>query len=336
MVLNLLERHSLDQAKDLIERSFGQFRINQQLEPLYEQKLAWEAELDRLQRPLCPDKIGDLPLYAKRLDAIKTRHKQLKLMERSLRNGEGKAELQGVHGEITNMLAEAYDMPCHGCPVQKPCSKQSDRVRQLERRIKEFDRRIENESNKYWRTFEALANILRTKGYLDSSKPTKLGRLAIGIRGTNELFLSEVALSGVLTRLKPHQFAAVLTALVTEQGRQQENMRLRVSPEVDLVLDEINHIGRSLFRLQRDFDVEIPIEFSPVFSPLTELWAQHASWDDMRLASLFDEGDIVRSLRRTVDLCRQFSRAPGMPEPVVELALATEPLIARDEVKDDF
>jgi superfamily II RNA helicase len=336
MVLNLLERHSLEQARDLIERSFGQFRINQQLEPLYEQKLGWEAELDRLQHPLCPDEIGDLPLYAKRLDAIKTRHKQLKVMEKSLRNGEGKAELQGVHGEISRMLNEAYAMPCHGCPVQKPCSKQSDRVRQLERRIKEFDRRIENESNKYWRTFEALANILRTKGYIDSSKPTKLGRLAIGIRGTNELFLSEVALSGVMNGLKPPQFAAILTALVTEQGRQQENVRLRVSPEVDLALDEINHIGRSLFRLQRDFDVEIPIEFSPVFSPLTELWAQSASWDDMRLASMFDEGDIVRSLRRTVDLCRQFSRAPGMPEPVVELALATEPLIARDEVKDDF
>jgi superfamily II RNA helicase len=241
-----------------------------------------------------------------------------------------------VHGEIGHMLAEAYAMPCHGCPVQKPCSKQSDRVRQLERRIKEFDRRIEVETNKYWHTFEALGNILRTKGYLNANTPTKLGRVAIGIRGTNELFLTEVAMSGVLTGLKPHQFAAVLTALVTEVGRQQENVRSRVSPEVDLALEEINHIGRGLFRLQRDFDVEIPIEFSPVFSPLTELWAQSATWDEMRMASLFDEGDIVRSLRRTVDLCRQFGRAPGMPDDMVALALATEPLLARDEVKDDF
>jgi len=336
MVLNLLERHNLEEARDLIERSFGQFMINQQLEPLYEQKLAWETELERLQHPLCPDQIGDLPLYAKRLEAIKTRHKQLKVMERSLKNGEGKSELQGVHEDITGMLNEAYAMPCHGCPVQKPCSKQSDRVRVLERRIKEFDRRIQNESNKYWHTFESLANILRLKGYLDSNKPTKLGRLAIGIRGTNELFLTEVALSGVLDRLKPPQFAAILTALVTEQGRQQDNVRLRVSPEVDIALEQINHIGRDLFRAQRDFDVEIPIEFSAVFSPLTEIWAKAATWDDMRMASTFDEGDIVRSLRRTTDLCRQFGRAPGMPETIVELAMATEKLIARDEVKDDF
>jgi len=336
MVLNLLERHSVDEARDLIEHSFGQFMVEEKLEPLHEQKMIWASELERLKHPLCPDKIGDLPLYAKRLEAIKTQHKQLKITERALRNGEGKEELQKTRAEIGNLLTEAYSMPCHGCPVQKPCGKQSDRIRQLERRTKEFDRQIERESNKYWHTFEALSNILRLKGYLDGNKPTKLGLLAIGIRGSNELFLSEVALSGVLDHLRPHQFAAILTALVTEQGRQQENLRTRVSPEVDMALDEINHIGRSLFRLQRDFEVEIPVEFSPLFSPLTEMWAQAARWEDMRVASLFDEGDVVRALRRTVDLCRQFQRAPGMPEAVVALANETEPLIGRDEVKDDF
>ncbi len=82
-----------------------------------------------------------------------------------------------MKGALRQMLGQAYDMPCHGCPVQKPCSKQSDRLAQLERRIKEFDRRIERETTKNWRTFEALGNILRLKGYLDSNKPTALGRL---------------------------------------------------------------------------------------------------------------------------------------------------------------
>jgi superfamily II RNA helicase len=337
MVLNLLERHSLEEARDLIERSFGQFMISQQLEPLYEQKLLWEGELERLRQPLCPNEIGDLPLYAKRLEAIKAQHKQLKIIERSLRHTqEGQSEIGTMRDQISGLLKEAYAMPCHGCPVQKPCSKQSDRMRLLERRIKEYDRRIEKESNTYWNNFEALSNILRVKGYLDADKPTKLGHLAIGIRGTNELFLAEVALSGILDQLKPHQFAAILTALVTEQGRREDNMRLRVSPEVEMALNEINHLARSLFKLQRDFDIEVQIEFSPVFSHLTEMWAQSATWDEMRLASLFDEGDIVRALRRTVDLCRQFQKAPGMPESITTLAALTEPLIARDEVKDDF
>jgi hypothetical protein len=40
-------------------------------------------------------------------------------------------------------------MPCHGCPVQKPCSKQTERVAQLEKRTKEFDRRIGRDSDSF-------------------------------------------------------------------------------------------------------------------------------------------------------------------------------------------
>ena len=138
MVLNLLERHSLEDARDLIERSFGQFLVNQQLEPLYEQKVGWEQELERLQGPLCPTEIGDLPLYAKRLDTIRTKHKQLKQMERGSRGtGRHDAEVEraitSVHSEVNGLLTEAYAMPCHGCPVQKPCSKQAERIKQLEK-----------------------------------------------------------------------------------------------------------------------------------------------------------------------------------------------------------
>ena len=94
--------------------------------------------------------------------------------------------------------------------------------------------------------------------------------------------------------------------------------------------------SRKIWRLQRDLDVEIPVEYSPVFAGLTEMWANGASWDDIRFATTYDEGDIVRSLRRTLDLCRQFMRAPGAPEKLVNLCMATEALLARDEVKDEF
>ena len=342
MVLNLLERHTLDDARDLIERSFGQFLVNQQLEPLYEQKIGWEQELERLQNPLCPDRIGDLPLYARRLETIRAKHKQLKQMERGLKGSKhdphAEQALNVVHDEINVNLKEAYEMPCHGCPVQKPCGKQTERVKQLEKRIKEFDRRIGRETTKYWRTFEALANILRLKGYLDGNRPTALGRMATGIRGTNELFLTEVVVSGCLDHLSPSQMSAILTALVTEESRGglHDAMRTRVSAKVDLALAEVHTVGRRLWRTQREFDVDIAVEFSPIFAGLTELWAQGASWDDIRMATSFDEGDVVRALRRTLDLCRQFIRAPGMKQHIVDLCTATETLLARDEVKEDF
>lgn len=351
MVLNLLERHTLDEARDLIERSFGQFLVNMQLEPAFEQKMVWERELERLKSPLCPAEPGDLPLYARRLESIRAKHKQLKQMEKGLRPqkavaGSGAAAqdlpeeasqaLNAVKEEINQLLVEAYAMPCHGCPVQKQCSKQTDRVKQLERRVKEFDRRIQRETVRYWRTFTALADILRLEGYLDGNTPTSRGKLAAAIRGTNELFLCEAMLGGVVDHLQPAELAALLTALVTDEGRLHEPIRIRVSPQVEMALDELLHTARKIQRSQKEFEVDIPVGLSPTFSGLTEMWAHGAGWDDMRMATTYDEGDVVRALRRTVDLCRQFIRAPNVPEKVQNLLMDVERLIARDEVKEDF
>jgi len=40
-----------------------------------------------------------------------------------------------------------------------------------------------------------------------------------------------------------------------------------------------------LWKLQRDFEIDISVEFSPTFAGLTEMWANGSSWDDIRLAT---------------------------------------------------
>lgn len=341
MVLNLLERHTIDDARDLIERSFGQFLINQQLEPAYNQKMAWEMELGKLTTPLCPAELGDLNLYAKRLETIRAKHKQLKQIEKGLKpatikNGSAPvAAVFEIRNEIQVLLKEAYAMPCHGCSVQKACSKQTDRVVHLNKRIKDLDKRVARETTKYWTTFEALANILRTQGYLDGNKPTKLGRMAASIRGSNELFLSEVAISGLFEKLRPSELAALLTVLVGDSER-GDQARVRLSPQVEFAVDELSRIAKKIMRLQKDFDIDMPIEFGTQFAGITEMWAQGAAWDAVRYASPRDEGDVVRAIRRTLDICRQYIRASDMPEKVVELCRQVEVLLNRDEVSEDF
>jgi superfamily II RNA helicase len=343
MVLNLLQRHTIDEAKDLIERSFGQYTINKQLEPWFEQKMSWEQELARLSKPLCPGEIGDLKLYRKRVDLHSHKTRQLKNLERGLsaaRSGGdaeyGAKDASALRKEASEFLQQAHSMPCHGCPEQKPCAGQEERVKVLESKIKEMNRRIAREVNRNWRTFESLCNILRVQGYLDGGTPTHLGQLCAAIRATNELFLCEALLDAKVWKdLTPSEFAALMTALVTDEQRMETSMRVRVTPQVDMALSRVNKIGRRLYRLQRDFDVDVPVGFSPVLSGLTQLWAQGASWDDVRQATDYDEGDVVRSLRRTVDLCRQFARAPHSPKELTNLCLEAEALLARDEVKED-
>jgi superfamily II RNA helicase len=344
MVLNLLQRHTKEETKELIERSFGQFLVNQEIDPWYLQKISWQKEIDKLSKPLCPGEIGDLPLYKKYREIVHSKEKQARFIERGLVKKEqrpGLAEIQDetltkLQQEVSDAHEQAEAMPCHGCPVQDPCAKQSDRLKILTTKIKDMDRRIEKYTSRYWRTFEALGNVLRLKGYLNADTPTKIGKMAAAIRGTNELFLSEMALSNVFKDLKPDECSAILTALISEDVRVEMSNKARISPTVDILLDDIQRIARKLYKLQRDFDIEVPIDFSPVFSGLSQMWAQGAKWEDIRYVSQFDEGDIVRALRRTLDLARQFIHAPNMPEYIVDLCMATEKLIARDEVREDY
>jgi superfamily II RNA helicase len=342
MVLNLLERHTIDEAKDLIEHSFGQFLINQVVAPLYEQRLEYEGEIERLSKPLCPAELGDLALYRKRLDGVHALQKQYKHAEKGLKTHDASEEevnesLHGARQQIKDLLKQANDMPCHGCPEQKPCSKQTDRLRSLKSKVNNMTKRIDHETSKYWKTFQSLCDILRLTGYLDGYKPTKLGKMAAGIRGTNELFLSEIISDKCLDDLSLPSLAAVLTAMISEEAKGgAEHPRIKTSPEVVMVLERISRVAHSLHRQQRDLEIEIPVEFNTHFCGLTEMWANGASWDMMRQAAFVDEGDVVRMLRRTVDLARQYIRAPGVPDNIVHACMEVERLIARDEVKEDF
>ncbi len=343
MVLNLLQRQSLQEAKDLVERSFGQFVINHQLEPVYLAKMANEQELAGLQGPLCPGEIGDLPLYKRKMDLHSTKLKQAKQMKRSFSGGKRPeddrelfAAVAALESEMKVIVQEAQAMPCHNCPVQKPCSKQTDRVKTLTNRLKDTDRMISRESGKNWRTFENLANILRLQGYLNGDTVTDLGKMTAAIRATNELFIAEVVLSGVLKRLSPQEFAAVATAIVTEDSRPEDVSWAKVDPAVEMALERVGKIARKVYVLQRDFNIDIAVEFSPLFCGLSQMWAQGARWEDIRHATYHDEGIVVRIFRRTVDLCRQIAIAPNSPADMSELAASAERLMARDEVREDY
>lgn len=343
MVLNLLQRHTIEEAKDLVERSFGQFVTNHQIDPLFEQKAAIEEELKQLASPLCPAELGDLPAYKKLIEEQNTKAKQAKLIKRgvaagkfSSNDGEVFATVANLESEMRVLLESAKKMPCHGCAVQKPCSKQAERIRTLTNRLKETKRIINSETGKYWKTFDNLANILRLQGYINANTVTDLGKMAAAIRATNELFISEVVLSGLLKRLTPEEFGAVLTAMVTEETRPEDVSSAKVDPNVEMALEKVQKIARRVYLLQRDFNIEIPVEFSPLFCGLSQMWISGATWEDIRHATYHDEGLVVRIFRRTVDLCRQIAIAPNSPAEIAELAATTERLMARDEVREDY
>lgn len=343
MVLNLLQRYSGAEARDLIERSFGQFEIAEQLEPWYLQKMAWETELASLSKPLCPKELGNLSTYRKLQEKHQNKLRQLRSLQRGSKPAV-KAHLQPeiqetaetITHELNEALHEAESMPCFNCPVINPCGKQQDRIRFLENKLKELNRKLDKQASRYWKTFDALSNILRLEGYLNGDTVTDIGKFAAALRATNELFIAEVVLGKVLDTLSDTESAALLTAIISEDDRNDDLSSAVASPKVDIALQKVKKIGRKVFLRQRDFDIDIPVEFSLTFSGLSQMWAEGASWEEMRHATYFDEGIVVRAIRRTIDLSRQIRSAPNVPARAAEIAANVEKLLSRDEVKEDY
>ncbi len=81
MVLNLLQTHTLDEAKELVERSFGQFLATLYLRPQQEAIAALETELGQLQAQLASVDWDLLAQYEKLHERLKEERRLLKILQ---------------------------------------------------------------------------------------------------------------------------------------------------------------------------------------------------------------------------------------------------------------
>ncbi|MBF2021197.1 MAG: DEAD/DEAH box helicase [Hydrococcus sp. C42_A2020_068] len=172
----------------------------------------------------------------------------------------------------------------------------------------------------YWQDFLNLIEILREFRALDGLVPTPLGQAAATIRGENELWLGLALMSGAFDRLEPHQLAAAMSALITEPLRPDtwtnyppsqevlEAFRKTESQEIGL-----REIRRQLYQAQARYDIAIPVWLDTQLMGLIEQWVLGIDWNELCDNTSLDEGDIVRLLRRTIDLLWQIPQIPGVP-----------------------
>ncbi|MFM6198966.1 MAG: DEAD/DEAH box helicase, partial [Dolichospermum sp.] len=71
MVLNLLQTHTIEKARELIERSFGQYMSNLYLQPDFQELGEFKAELGQIQRQLAAIDENELMVYEKLRQRLK-------------------------------------------------------------------------------------------------------------------------------------------------------------------------------------------------------------------------------------------------------------------------
>jgi superfamily II RNA helicase len=193
--------------------------------------------------------------------------------------------------------------------------------------------RYKSSSSYYWQEFMALIEILREFGALDKFTPTPLGEAAAVIRGENELWLGLALMSHRLDFLPPHHLAPVITALITEPPRFDTWVGFQPSPEVlDALglqkIEDLNYnpeqelweIRRRLYQTQKRHDIAMPVWLERDMIGLSEAWCLGATWEEISSNTTLDEGDIVRILRRTVDVLVQIPQVPGVATNLIKTA----------------
>jgi superfamily II RNA helicase len=447
MVLNLLQTHSITEAKELVERSFAQYLATLYLRPQQQAITALTTELTKLDIQLAPVDAKDLARYEKLSERLKEERRLLKTLQNQAEEaqaseiaqiiqhatpgtllylkgkyvqvsspisavlvtkakGSGQsaylvclsannrwyvattADVVGLHpgGETVNVgslqppdelvvkpgqvkrgteeteaiassipstveltvapeviaqqhVVEAVKAQLDAHPVRQwgnPSNllKRQKRRAALQEEINQRQVQYREHQAHHWQEFLNLIDILRAFGCLDDVRPTRLGQAAAAIRGDNELWIGLALMSGEFDQLDPQHLAAAMCALVTETPRPDSSTSYAPPEPVIEALAGLRGTRRQLFQLQRRYQVALPVWLEYELIGIVDQWALGVEWTELCAHTSLDEGDVVRMLRRTVDILSQIPYVPPVADSLKRNAIRAIQLLDRFPVNE--
>ncbi len=339
MVLNLLQRFSLEEAKELVLKSFGYFSSNSRIEPLLMLKDMNQSKIDECNdfKCFCKRTNEDLVEYNKIREIYVQNRKTLKTI-RKQENKKNRAlskEVLDFADKTKEMLNIMHSFECDTCKLFKKHMKNLEILQRFENKQRALDKEIEKQKDIFWNKFLSHRAVLYEFGYIKDDYPTEEGVTISQLRSENELFLARVIFSGALESLTPAELASVVCALTTEDMRADLYSQIPLSTTVRKTLNKIKDIKRDLEKKQKHYDVEDPMYINGFYSPLIEMWVNGAEWDDIIEQIDMGEGDIVRTFKRVIDVLRQFCTISNIPEALVFTAREAIDAIQRSPIDID-
>ena len=339
MVLNLLQRFSLEEAKELILKSFGYFSSNSTLIGLNLQRELNNQKMKEISGFKCWCDLGDDDLieynkirktYVNNRQIVKTIRKQEKGKNRPI-----SPEIEAFEQTVKNQLTLMHSYNCDGCKIFKKHMKKIDLLERCQKRSAELEKEIDNQRDIFWNKFLAHRNVLKSYGYLTDDYPAEQGKTASQIRSENELFLAEIIFSGLLEELTPPELASVICAVTTEDLRPDMYSVLPLSHKVRKTLNKLKDIRRKLQKIQNEYNVDDCMYINSYFCSLIEIWANDGEWDELTGQVDAGEGDIVRCFKRTADVLRQLTTIDNIPDSLVFTAREALDKIMRPPIDID-
>lgn len=339
MVLNLLQKFSTNEAKELILKSFGYFSSNDRLKPLVQQEKQFSETLEKIRDFKCPYGLTtkDLIEFNKNKENYIVYRKLTKTLIKQ-------AKQKGIKDapEVTEFLEKTKaiqdkmrNCQCDVCRSYKKHMKDLEVLARYEKKHSQLLKNIEDEKDIYWKRFLNHKSVLERANYLNNDYPTEKGLTCSAIRAENELFISEVFLSGTLDKLNISELAGVICALTTEDLRVETYTSQPISQNTKRALNQVKDIRKKIAIIQRDYEITTEMYVNSYFTPLIEMWIEGKPWEEIIEQSELSEGDIVRAFKRAVDVLRQLTIVPNITDNLKQTARDAITAILREPIDVD-
>ncbi len=243
-------------------------------------------------------------------------------------------EVQAQAEQIAAVESRLINHPAQRWGNPGKLIKRQQRITKIESEISDRQQKLGQRIHHYWQDFLSLISILRHFDCLDKVEPTSLGEAAAAIRGDNELWLGLALMSGEFDDLAPHHLAGACAALVTETMRPDTWINYRASVDTESALNGLRNLRRQIFQVQRRRSVALPVWLEYEIVGLVEQWVLETEWNELCANTSLDEGDIVRILRRTMDLLSQLPHMPHLPRSIKKSASWAIKLMNRAPIEE--
>jgi superfamily II RNA helicase len=213
--------------------------------------------------------------------------------------------------------AKLGQIECHRCPwkATTTCEAAWRDVERLSERLHHRREALEAHRGAYWQEFLRVVEVLEQFGCVEDRTLTAKGRLVAGLRHDNEMLVAEAMSRGLFADLALAEAAAVLSGLVEEARSGEPGLArafLKKRPKLRRKLELLMTVADAVDHAQRGRHLGMPVSVHAGFMPAVFRWASgEDDWTAIVEESFGGhEGDLIRAMRRLLDLLRQLSDSP--------------------------
>ena len=244
-------------------------------------------------------------------------------------------EVTSQYELVLSLEKELDAHPAHRWGDRKKLKKFRRRIDELEIELITRKNYLSHKVNHHWDSFKSLSKVLEYFGCFNNNKLSEIGRTVSSIRGDNELWIGLIVMSGHLDDLEPHELAGILQGISTDINRREVWCDFFPSSGSEDLMNKIFFIRKDLISIQERFSIDVPVLWNLDVVGLVEQWTIGISWNDLVRGTSLDEGDIVRLLRRTVDILSQIPHCEAVSDKLRNNARRALKLINRFPVLED-